>query len=191
MKLVFNFLATAAAAALLTLSAPAEAGSSTKQVLADFFPDSEKVSFISFTPSATERSTIAKRLGYKLAKRRYHFYVAKTGDRVDGYAFIDDEIGQHEPITYAVKLSAAGVVQRSEVLAYRERFGGEIKSQRFRKQFVGMSVKDSCRAGRDVHVISGATISSHSMARGVRRALVLFDLAIGSKQPASRTAALR
>lgn len=189
MKVVFNFAAALAVAALLMAPSPAEAGKSKKQVLADFFPTSERVSFVTFAPTRAQRATIGKRLGYNLGKARYHFYVARTGDRIDGYAFIDDELGQHEPITYAVKLSPDGVVQRQEVLAYRERFGGEIQSRRFRKQFVGMTVDDTCRAGRDVHVVSGATISSHSMARGVRRALVLFDLAIGSKR--SRTAAVR
>lgn len=193
MKVIFNFVTVAALAATLLCPAPAEAGKSTskQKILAAFFPTSKKVSYVTFTPNAAERVAIGQRLGYKLNKRRYYFYVARTDGRIDGYAFIDDELGQHEPITYAVKLTPAGVVQQQEVLAYRERFGAEIGSRRFRRQFIGKTVRDPVRAGRDIHIVSGATISSHSMARGVRRALVLFDVAIGSKQATRRTASIR
>ena len=36
-------------------------------------------------------------------------------------------------------------------------------------------MRDPVQANRDITVISGATISSRSMAIGVRRALLLFD----------------
>jgi len=113
--------------------------------------------------------------------------VATTAGQVDGYAFIDDEIGQHEPITFAVRLSAAGVVDRQEVLVYREAFGDEIRDPRFRKQFVGKRPSDACRLGVDIDAVSGATISSESMARGVKRALVLFDIGVRARATAAIT----
>jgi hypothetical protein len=191
MKVIFNFVLMAVLAAVWLRPAPAAAERyhTKKSILADFFPKSDSVSYIAFTPSAAERGQLKQRLGYLPARAKYYFYVAKTGDRIDGYAFIDNELGQHEPITFAVKLSADGVVQRQEVLAYREKWGSEIRHKRFRKQFVGKTVRDRCQAGRDIHVVSGATISSHAMARGVRRSLVLFDLAIRTR--AHRTASTR
>ncbi len=157
-------------------TARAEARSFTiRSVLKEFFPNSDKVTYEVFTPTRSQRAVLRKRLGYKLARKRYIFYVAKTGDDVDGYAFIDDEMGQHLPITFGVKLSRDGVVLRQEVMTYREQRGGEIRDKRFRKQFVGKTVDVPISASDDIDCVSGATISSRAIAVGVRRAVVLFD----------------
>lgn len=184
MKVVFKFVFAVAIFAMLTGASP-DAHAETKYfttrgVLKQFFPDSDKVTYVRFTPTRVQRAALAKRLGYKLARGSYVFYVAKTGDKVDGYAFIDDEIGQHLPITFAVRLSPDGVVERQEVMVYREPRGDEIRSARFRKQFEGKTIRDPIRATEDIDCVSGATISSHAMAVGVRRAVVLFDAAVAS-----------
>lgn len=191
MKMVFNFkLAVFSIAlcllALATQTAHADATYFTKsQVLKDFFPKSDKVSFEKFTPSKEQRARLQRRLGYALAKSSYYIFVASSTDaagakRIDGYAFIDDQMGQHKPITFAVKLSPSGVVVREEVMVYRESHGSEIRSPRFSRQFTGKTVKDSLRPNKDIDTISGATISSRAITMGVRRALVVFDAAIAA-----------
>lgn len=147
----------------------------TQQVLREFFPKSEKVSFRKVKLGPSELAALQDRLGYRPGKPEYVIFVATTGAQVDGYAIIDDEKGQHEQITFAVKLSVTGVVERHEVMVYRESYGEEIIDPRFRKQFVGKTAKDPVRAGQDIDVVTGATISSRSMAIGVRRALILVE----------------
>ncbi len=186
MKSVFNFvypvvLALLSAVVVLT-ARPGQAQADTyytrKAVLKSFFPKSEAVSFLTYTPTPGERKTLASRLGQKLTRKSYYFYVARTRGHLDGYAFIGNQRGQHKPITFAVKLSPDGVILRHEVMAYRETWGSGIRDPRFRRQFVGKSVPDALRTALDITAISGATISSNSMAAGVRRALVLFELAV-------------
>ncbi len=186
MKIVFNFntgrralLGVATAAWLLTATeAPARAQAtyiSTRDLLADFFHNSERVTFRKVTLDAAERARLTARLGYAPARPTYTFYVALSGARIDGYAFIDDELGEHLPITFAVKLSAAGVVERQEIVTYREARGDEVREDRFRRQFVGKTARDPIVTGADIAAISGATISSRAMAKGVKRAVVLFE----------------
>jgi Na+-translocating ferredoxin:NAD+ oxidoreductase RnfG subunit len=146
-----------------------------RSLLAEFFPRSTAVRFQRFPLGAAQRERIGRRLGAPLARDGYVFYIATTGAHIDGYAIIDDEIGQTEPITFGVKLSPDGVVERAEVLIYREPRGDEVRSRRFLDQMHGKTVRQPVRAGVDVDAVSGATISSHSVASGVRRALVLFD----------------
>lgn len=174
---------------LVAGAADAEAGKArtTQQILRDFFPRSERVSFVKLDVTAERRATIEKRLGQRLQRASYYFYVATTAGRIDGYAFIDDELGQHEPITFAVRLRTDGVVDRQEVLAYREAWGEEIRDPRFRRQFVGKRASDPCQLDVDIDAVSGATISSGAMARGVKRALVLFDVGV---RPPTRAAGL-
>ncbi len=179
MKTVFNIISlTLAICSLFGLESTAYADSSsftTRSVLKAFFPDSNKVTYEVFKPTRAQRAALRRRLGYTLARKSYVFYVAKTGTEIDGYAFIDDEMGQHLPITFAVKLSRDGVVLRQEVMTYREQRGGEIRDKRFRKQFVGKTVDDPISMNDDIDAVSGATISSRAIAVGVRRAVVLFD----------------
>lgn len=151
-------------------------------VLADFFPKSQAVTFQRFELTAEQRTQLAQRLGYELPKPAYTIYVAKTGEAIDGYAILDEEPGQHLPITFAVKLSPQGLVQRQEIMVYRERFGDEVRDPRFRQQFVGKSAADALRPGEEIIAVSGATISSRAMAVGVRRALVLVQELVLSRK---------
>lgn len=145
-----------------------------RALLLEFFPKSEAVSYRKFdlTPEARER--LGRRLGAPLRKATFTVYVARTGEAVDGYAVIDDEMGQHQPITFGVRFTPAGAVSRQEILVYRERYGDEVRDERFRKQFLGKTAADPLRPGEDVVAVSGATISSRAMALGVRRALLLL-----------------
>lgn len=171
---------------VLFLALPSVASASgtyftTAQVLKEFFPRSERVTYRKLPVTASHAATLEKKLGYVPAKREYVVFVALTGDKIDGYAIVDDERGQHEPITFAVKLSPDGVVQRQEVMVYREKYGEEITDPRFKAQFAGKTSKDALRAGVDVDVVTGATISCRSMAIGVRRAIALVETLVLSE----------
>ncbi len=199
MKVVFNFLrsrrlAQAIGTALVLLSllsanlASAQTAHYTpRTILSEFFPRSQAVTFQRFDLTTEQRERLSAVLGYTPRKPSYTIYIAKTADKTDGYAIIDEEKGQHLPITFAVKLSAAGLVERQELMVYRERYGDEIRDPRFRQQFVGKSAKSPIREGEEIIAVSGATISSRAMVIGVRRALVLLDelvLKPAARQPA-------
>lgn len=193
MKMIFNFLrrplaqklpdwlATLALVVALVLGVSTERASAQatfytpRALLGEFFPKSQLVTYKKYDLTVEQRARIEQKIGYALKKPSYTFYVAKTGETVDGYAIIDEEMGQHLPITYGVKLSPRGTVERQEVLVYRERYGDEIRDPRFREQFVGKGAADPLRPGEEVVAVSGATISSRAMALGVRRCLVLLD----------------
>lgn len=172
-------LATVLVALCAALVAPAARASgtyfTTPQVLREFFPKSERVTFQRLKLTPAQVDALKGRLGYAPPRSEYVVFVATTGGQVDGYAVVDEEKGQHELITFAVKLSPRGVVERQEVMVYRESYGEEITDPRFRKQFTGKRASDPVRAGVDVDVVTGATISSRAMAVGVRRVLALVD----------------
>jgi electron transport complex protein RnfG len=153
---------------------------STRAILAEFFPRSERVTYRTFPLDAPARARLTQRLGYAPARDRYTIFVATTQGKVDGYAVIDDEKGLHQPITFATRLSPRGLVERVEIMVYREPRGDEVRDPRFRKQFEGKSAQDGFRLTRDIDAVSGATVSSASLATGVRRAAILVEeLALG------------
>lgn len=144
-------------------------------LLADQFKASKQVSYVRAKLDPTTRARIDTRLGRALPKAEYTVFVAKTGDRIDGYALFDDQLGQHEPISFATFFDAAGLVTRVEVVAYREPYGDGIRAERFRKQFIGRSARSRFRPGDDIDTVSGATISSRSMCIIVERAAAIVD----------------
>ena len=210
MKIVFNFnfahrsqiwriwriWSTSLLASLLGVTftareARADVFWTTRDLLADpsFFGDSAKVSYRQFDLTPELRQRIELRTGARLPKDRYTIFIATTGERTDGYAVFDEEQGQHLPISFAVKISPSGAVIRQEIVAYREPRGDEIRDERFRRQFAGKTSRDTLRAGEDIAIVSGATISSRAMAQGVKRALVLVEeLLLKPDQKATATA---
>jgi Na+-translocating ferredoxin:NAD+ oxidoreductase RnfG subunit len=180
MKIVFKIIFHGLAVALLALTAaPAHADQvyfTPRDLLADFFRSSQNVTYKKVELDAAAKQRLQHRLGYAPQKSSYTFYVATSAaGHVDGYAFIDEEKGEHLPITFAVKLSPDGKVMRQEVVVYREARGDEVRDERFRAQFVGKSAHDAIETDQDIQAVSGATISSRAMAVGVKRAVVLFD----------------
>ncbi len=148
---------------------------STRAILSAFFPKSEKVGYRTFALDASTRARLQRRLGYAPARDRYTIFVASTQGKVDGYAVVDDELGLHQPITFATRLSPHGTIERVEIMVYREPRGDEVRDARFRRQFEGKSARDPMRLDHDIDAVSGATVSSASMAVGVRRAAVLVE----------------
>jgi electron transport complex protein RnfG len=163
---------------------------STRSVLAEFFPNSEHVGYRTFAVDRSNRGRLAQRLGYAPARDKYTIFVATTHGKIDGYAVVDDEQGLHQPITFATRLSPRGMVERVEIMVYREPRGDEVRDVRFRQQFQGKTSQDPLRLNRDIDAVSGATVSSASLAVGVRRATILVEeLALGLSTLASAPAA--
>ncbi|MGB9337917.1 MAG: FMN-binding protein, partial [Polyangiales bacterium] len=85
---------------------------SVRGLLSEQFHQSEVVDFRRVQLSAERRAELAQKLGQKLEKGEYIFYVARSGEKVDGYALFDREIGQHEYIDFATFFDGAGRVTR-------------------------------------------------------------------------------
>ena len=172
-------------AALLLLCAAAVPSQASAQqffkkseLLADMFPTAERVGPVALDLSKAEMARAVKVLGRKLPRRSYTFYEASAAGKVLGWCLFDDQIGQHEPITFGVQLDASGSLVRIEVVTFREKRGSEIRSKRFRKQFTGKRMGDPLRLNSDIQAVSGATYSSRSATVVAARALLLTSLLV-------------
>jgi hypothetical protein len=65
-------------------------------------------------------------------------------------------------------------------MEYRESRGGEVREQRFLRQFRGKRERDAIQVNNDIVNYTGATLSSQAIARGVKKALALAHLFYGS-----------
>ena len=105
------------------------------------------------------------------------------GDRVwkvsnGGWFIVDEVVGKHEMITYAIGISPSGVVQGIEIMEYVESYGYEVADPSWRKQFSGKTATDAIKLNQDIQNISGATLSCKHLTDGVKRIMVMYDLAL-------------
>jgi Na+-translocating ferredoxin:NAD+ oxidoreductase RnfG subunit len=103
---------------------------------------------------------------------------AQANGQTLGWFFLDEVIGKHEFITYAVALSPQGEVLGIDILEYRETHGSQIKDARWRQQFVGKKAGDPFKLDQDIPNISGATLSCRNVANGVKRLLATYQAAL-------------
>ncbi len=109
------------------------------------------------------------------------------GERVwrtaNGDWFIVDEVvGKHEMVKYALGINADGTIKQIEIMAYVESYGYEVGEASWRNQFVGKSGNATLKLNKDIKNISGATLSCKHLTDGVKRLMVMHDLVLkGSK----------
>ena len=95
-----------------------------------------------------------------------------------GWFIVDEVVGKHEFITYAAGLTADGSVKKIEIMDYRETYGGQIRDQKWRVQFVGKTSKSTLKLDSDIKNISGATLSCRHITDGVKRLLAFYEIAL-------------
>jgi hypothetical protein len=112
------------------------------------------------------RDRIADVLGHEPGFMRVRYW-----NRDDRTVFILDEIGKERPITAGFVVDD-GVLDKVQVLVFRESRGWEVKYPFFADQFVGATLRPE-GLDRNIDGISGATLSVRAVTRLAEVALVL------------------
>jgi len=144
-----------------------------EQVQQAMFPGAKLVhAFI--TLSDAQRKSIEQRTGVKVPNAEVKLWTVSDGS----FLIVDEVVGKHEFITYALGLNADGSVKRIEIMDYRESYGYEIRNAQWRGQFVSKTAQASLEFGQDIKNISGATLSCRHVAEGVKRLLATYEVAL-------------
>lgn len=98
-------------------------------------------------------------------------FLAHTNGVPAGLAVMTDVRGKDRPITILVVADTTLALVALEILAYREPYGGEVRSGAWRSQFLGARPGETLRHGRQIRNITGATISARSVTQGVNAVL--------------------
>jgi Na+-translocating ferredoxin:NAD+ oxidoreductase RnfG subunit len=168
-----QFLFTALPLTALVAPAFAVTYLSTEQAQKEIFPGK------SFT-AAPVKLTPAQR---KIIEQQSRVRVLHDDQQVwrvsgGGWLIVDEVIGKHEYITYALGLNADGSVRGIEIMEYRESYGGEVRNAKWRAQFTGKTKAAPLELDKDIQNISGATLSSRHVTDGVRRLLAFHNVAL-------------
>ena len=149
------------------------------------FPKADHVErrAVAATPALRER--VRARLGAvvpSMWEDTWVIFAASQQGKPLGDAVIVEEIGKHRPITFVVGVRPDGIVEDVAVMAYREAYGGEIRSERFLSQYDGRSASDDLRPYHGIKNVAGATLSVEAAGRAVHKAQAIVA---ALKEPAS------
>ncbi len=95
-----------------------------------------------------------------------------------GWFIVDEVVGKHEYIPFAMALDEKGAVKGIEILEYREAYGGQIRDPEWQKQFLGKDANTKLQLGKNIRNISGATLSCKHITDGVERLLTTYELVL-------------
>ena len=126
------------------------------------------------TLTNVQQQQIEKTTGVNVPHKEIKVWRVSAG----GFFIVDEVVGKHEFITYAIGLNADGSVKQIEILEYRESYGYEIRNQNWRRQFVGKKIADPLQLEQDIKNISGATLSCRHLTDGVRRLVASYAVAL-------------
>jgi len=145
------------------------------QAVAGAFADADTTWTDTWSLTDSDRRALETALGETVLDSSVEFHRGRRGTRDLGWVLVLDEIGLHAPITHLIKVGPDRRVSEVQVLVFRETRGDGVKRSRFLRQFRGKSLKDRMRVGRGIDGVTGATLSSQAIVRGVRKALELIE----------------
>jgi Na+-translocating ferredoxin:NAD+ oxidoreductase RnfG subunit len=116
------------------------------------------------------KEKMRKESGVRHGYQQKHFWKSTQGS----WLLIDEVVGKHEMITYAVGINNKGQIQGVEILEYNESYGEQIREKKWLEQFKGRAAIEQLRFNQEIKNITGATLSSKHVTNGVQRLMVLY-----------------
>jgi FMN-binding domain len=170
-----RFLLLPLAAVTISVPAHAEVYLTLEQAQEVLFPGA------TFTPdvrtlSREQMRAIEKASDVSVRNPKLLIWRASSG----GWLIVDEVVGKHEVIPFALALADDGAVKGLEILEYRESYGGQIRDPAWRAQFTGKRAGARLKLDADIENISGATLSCRHVTDGVKRLLATYAVVIAS-----------
>lgn len=146
-----------------------------EEALQEAFDQPDTVWAETWKANEREVGALERRLGWRVTDSTFTIHRAVRKGRPAGFAIVGNEVGLYKPITFLVKISEDRRVDSVHVMVYRESRGGEVRRQRFLRQYRGKDLTSPIRINRDVIGVTGATLSVRAMNAGVKKALAIVQ----------------
>ncbi len=127
---------------------------------------------VKFDISEEIRRELKKISGIHHPLSKSQFWLANDGT----WFIVDEVVGKHEMITYAVGINHLGKITEVQILEYNETYGHQIREVSWRNQFIEKDSRHQIRLNHDIANISGATLSCKHVTDGIRRLMALHSL---------------
>lgn len=146
------------------------------QAQAALFPAPVQFEPLEGKPTAEQLAAIEALAAVPKSRFQPQIWKVTEGGKPVGFFLVDNVIGKHDAITFALGLDTQGSIQGLEILNYRENYGGEVRFPGWRGQFKGKRPSDLSGLGTSIRNISGATLSCSHLTEAVKRLLAWYEI---------------
>ena len=116
----------------------------------------------------------------KFFRNELNVWKIQISDSTYNYAILDNVKGKSMPITFLTIFNSNKQLTNTSIIKYREAYGGEVGSKSWLSQFINYSDTSNYKIGNGISGISGATISVHSVSKGIHKlSLIIGDIIKG------------
>lgn len=158
------------------LSPTSDFRSEVEGMIKSYFETETRLDFLHYEIPEEVKLDIEKKTGQKFFKNFLFIWKVFQGNEFIATAIIDNIYGKSQPITFLVLVNRQGKVITSEIIKYREPYGGQISNKKWLQQFNGKDFSSSYKIGEGISAISGATISVNSITKGIKKITMLINL---------------
>jgi Na+-translocating ferredoxin:NAD+ oxidoreductase RnfG subunit len=178
MSLDIRWLAPAAIFSAASVQCIAAQYMTTEQAQALIFSSAKEfvAAPVSLTPDQIAR--IERQSGIPIRSVQQPVWQARIDGKLVGWFIVDQVVGKHELITYAVGINPDGTLRQFQILEYKEAYGYQVRNLNWRDQFVGKTATDKLELGVDILNISDATMSCRHITEGIKRLLALYQVVL-------------
>ncbi len=147
----------------------------TESIIKESFGMNVNYTFLQYTLPSNIKRKIENTVKQKFYRDLLYIYKISVEDTVIAYGFLDNVIGKSMPITFFVLLDIEGNIISTDIIKYREPYGGAVSNENWNEQFTGKNSNSDFTVGTSVNGISGATISVNSVTKGIRKITFLYE----------------
>jgi hypothetical protein len=159
----------------------AQVFSTQQQALDRAFPKPQTIERQTLFLDGKQVEAIQKLARAKLESKIVTYYVGKDGEKIAGYAFFATDIVRTKAATYMAVVNPDSAVRFVEILAFYEPMD-YFPMPRWLDLFRSKLLNDNLWPRRDIHNITGATLTTQAITQGVRRMLAIFQVAVPKKE---------
>lgn len=151
-----------------------------KQLLSEF--PNARLEFTDFIIPSEIKNRIELSTKQRFFMKSVYVWKIYSGEELKALSILDNVLGKSLPITFRVTFDTTGEIINSKIVKYRETIGGGVNNDSWNRQFIGKDSKSSYNVGEDIDGISGATISVHSVTKGIQKLSLLAEYLLNDEK---------
>lgn len=159
---------------ILSLCFSSKITDKTETQLNKYFPNNISIEWSVYDIPKDLKKKIQNKVKQKFFRDEVNLWEIMDEDSVQYYAILDNVIGKTMPITFLTIFNSTPSVEHSSIIKYREPYGGEVGNKKWLNQFIEYTDSSNYKVGRDISGISGATLSVHSVTKGIHKLTLLI-----------------
>jgi len=121
------------------------------------------------------KKEIEKNIKQKFFRDDLYVWEVSKSDSNSYYVVLDNVIGKSMPITFLIIFNSDQSIYKTSIIKYREPYGAEVGGKNWLRQFDAGTKSTKFKVGENINGITGATISVHSVTKGINKLTHLIE----------------